>query len=115
MTNTSTRIEFYLTSSGRNPVGEFLCNLSDDIRLDFTAALNLLKMGHVLKMPLSRNLSSIYPGLHELRFKDRHGQVRIFYFVKKNDAVYMMHAIQKKTQEIPKREIDVVLKRIREL
>jgi phage-related protein len=66
-------------------------------------------------MPLSRNLSSVHPGLHELRLKDRSGQVRFFYFVKRGDAIYLLHAFKKKTQEIPRKELDLILKRIREI
>lgn len=66
-------------------------------------------------MPLSRNLSGIHLGLHELRLKDRAGQVRIFYFIKRGDAIYLLHAFNKKTQELPRKEIDLVLKRIKEI
>lgn len=66
-------------------------------------------------MPLSRNLSSVHPGLHELRLKDRSGQIRVFYFVKRGEAIYMLHAFKKKTQELPRKEIDLVLKRIKEI
>ena len=40
---------------------------------------------------------------------------RVFYFLKKNDAIYLLHAFRKKTQELPKKELEVVLKRIREV
>lgn len=60
--------------------------------------------GVCLAMPLSRNLASIHSGLHELRLKDRGGQIRVFYFIKKGDAIYMLHAFKKKTQELPKVE-----------
>ena len=66
-------------------------------------------------MPLSRNLSSVHRGLHELRLKDRNGIYRFFYFIKKADAIYFIHAFKKKTQELPQKEIDVVLKRIKEV
>ena len=66
-------------------------------------------------MPLSRNLSSIHHGLHELRLKDRAGQIRIFYYLKRDDAIYMLHAFRKKTQELPRREIDVALRRLKEI
>ena len=55
-------------------------------------------------MSLSRNLSSIHKGLHELRFKDRTGAYRIFYFIKKADGIYFVHAFKKKTQELPQKE-----------
>ena len=100
------KVKFYLQGSGRSPVEEFLQEQSEEIRADFVDALSLLASGQILSMPLSRNLAGIYQGLHELRLKDRSGQVRIF---------YMLHAMQKKTQEIPKRDIELILKRIKEV
>jgi len=66
-------------------------------------------------MPLSRNLSSIRPGLLELRFRDKAGQVRIVYFVQKQVAIYLIHGFRKKTQEIPRKELQVILKRLKEI
>ena len=94
---------------------KFLTECSDGIRSDFFDAVSLLVNGHNLTLPLSRTLSSIHTGLHELRLKDRSGQFRVFYFIKKNDAIYMLHAFKKKTQELPKSEIEIVLKRIKEV
>jgi len=71
--------------------------------------------GKNLSMPLNGNLSSIHHGLHELRFKDRYGLVRIFYIIVKGDAIYLLHAFLKKSQQIPKKELSVVLKRIKEV
>ncbi len=88
---------------------------SEEIRSGFVEAVNLLTAGQMLAMPLSRNLASIYLGLHELRLKDRGGQVRVFYFIKRGEAIYMLHAMRKKTQEILKRDIEIILKRIREV
>ena len=109
------KIKFYLTVSGRSPVEDFLQDCSKDIKSDFVDAITLLDAGQLLSMPLSKPLFNIHKGLHELRLKDQHGQVRIFYFMKKSDAIYMLHAFKKKTQELPKKEVDVVLKRIREV
>lgn len=94
---------------------EFLQDCSKDIKSDFVDAVALLDVGQLLSMPLSKPLFSIHKGLHELRLKDQHGQVRVFYFIKKGDAIYMLHAFKKKTQELPRKEVDVVLKRIREV
>lgn len=88
---------------------------SIEIRTAFVEAVNLLTLGRMLSMPISRNLSNICGGLHELRLKDRSGQIRVFYFIKKGDAIYMLHAFRKKTQEIPKKEIETVLKRLKEV
>ena len=109
------KVKFYLLGSGRSPVEEFLREQSGSIHSGFIDAINLLAAGQILAMPLSRNLSSIHPGLHELRLKDSGGQVRVFYFIKKGDAIYLLHAMRKKTQEIPKRDAEIILKRIREV
>jgi len=47
--------------------------------------------------------------------RDRSGQVRVFYYVKRGDVIYLIHAFRKKTQQIPQKELDTVLKRIREI
>ncbi|MBI3534448.1 MAG: type II toxin-antitoxin system RelE/ParE family toxin [Deltaproteobacteria bacterium] len=94
---------------------EFLADCSYELRSVFFDAMSLLDMGQSLAMPLSRNLANIYHGLHELRLRDRTGQVRIFYFIKKGEAIYLLHAFKKKTQELPRKEIEVTLNRIREI
>ncbi len=70
------RVKFYLKASGRSPVEEFLNGCSQGLRSDFFDAVTLLAQGENLSLPLSRNLSSIHPGLHELRVKDRNGQLK---------------------------------------
>jgi hypothetical protein len=44
----------------------FLADCSLSIRSDFFDAVNLLVGGENLSMPLSRNLSGVHSGLHEL-------------------------------------------------
>lgn len=109
------KIKLYQTAAGRSPVGEFLAALPEETRLEIADAMVLLESGQKLEMPLSRNLSNIQPGLHELRFRDRAGQVRVIYYIKKGDAIYLVHAFRKKTQTIPQRELDIIYKRLREI
>jgi len=85
------------------------------VRNEFSDSVKLLSEGMQLHMPLSRNLAGIHPGLHELRFKDRAGVYRVFYYIRTRDAIYMLHAFKKKTQEIPEKEKTIVLRRIREV
>jgi phage-related protein len=89
--------------------------LPEETRLEIADAIVLLDGGYKLEMPLSRNLSNIRPGLHELRFRDRADQVRVIYYVKKGDAIYLVHAFRKKTQTIPQRELDIIYKRLKEI
>ena len=94
---------------------QFLQACSEDIRSDFYDAIAQLVAGKTLQTPLSKNLSNIHRGLHELRLKDRNGQVRFIYFIKKGDAIYLIHGFRKKTQKLPQKEQDVVLKRLKEV
>jgi phage-related protein len=80
---------------------------------DFLDAISRLRNGINLSMPLSRSLSDIYKSLHELRFKDKSGIYRAFYIIKKNDAIYVIHAYQKKTQKIPKQNLEIIKQRLR--
>lgn len=109
------KILFYKTTSGRSPIEEFLHECSQGVQGEFFDAYSLLEQGKVLSMPLSRNLSTIHRGLNELRFKDRGGQIRFFYFIKVGDAIYMVHAMKKKRQDISKEDIDLILRRLKEL
>lgn len=109
------KIKFYQTAGGRSPVEEFLLALPEETRLEIADALVLLESGQRLAMPLSRNLSSIRPGLHELRIRDKAGQVRVVYYIKKGDAIYLIHAFRKKTQTIPRQELDIIEKRLKEI
>ena len=109
------KVKFYLSLAGRSPVEEFLARLSQEMRTDFMDSLLLMEEGRSLSMPISRNLSSVHRGLHELRLKDRSGAYRFFYFIKKADGIYFIHAFKKKTQDLPQKEIEVVLKRLKEV
>ena len=43
------------------------------------------------------------------------GEFRVLYIAKYEEAIYVLHAFQKKTQKTPKRDIDIAKKRFREL
>ena len=54
-------------------------------------------------------------GVHELRLKDRGGQVRIFYYTKHRDAILVFHMFRKKTQATPQHELQVAYMRLKDL
>ena len=108
-------IKFYRTVSGRFPVIEFVDSLSKEAQAQFADAVELLENGKTIGMPLSRPLTNIHRGLHELRLKDRGGIYRVFYYLKVRDAIYMLHSFQKKSQQLPQREIRLIVNRIKEV
>lgn len=94
---------------------EVLSSFPDDIKLEFGKAIFDLQKGAKLRMPLSRVMTSVGPGVEELRAKDRHGIYRVFYMVKLAEAVWIIHAFQKKTQKTPQQEIELAKKRLKEI
>lgn len=109
------RVKYYITPSGRSPVEEFINQLSESVRSNFLDALIVMESGKNLSLPVSRPLFGISRGLHELRLKDRSGIYRIFYFIKRGEAIYFIHGFVKKTQELPQKELEIVKKRLKEI
>ena len=60
-------------------------------------------------------MTSIGKGVEELRVWDDSGTYRVVYAARFADAVYVLHAFQKKTQATSKRDIELAKKRYIEL
>lgn len=60
-------------------------------------------------------MPSIGQGVEELRIRDESGAYRIIYLARRIEAVYVLHAFQKKTQATAKPDIDLAKKRYNEL
>ncbi|CAK0753941.1 hypothetical protein CCP4SC76_2480006 [Gammaproteobacteria bacterium] len=58
---------------------------------------------------------SIGEGVKEIRVRDREGIFRVIYLAKLDDAVYVLHCFQKKTQQTSDKEISLARKRYQEL
>jgi len=86
-----------------------------DIIQDVFALFDDLMAGKHLSMPISRPLPSVAKGLHELRLSGRAGEYRVFYVIKVNDAIYVLHATAKKTQKTDRRTIELIQTRLRSL
>ncbi len=54
-------------------------------------------------------------GVEEIRVRDETGAFRVVYTARLADAVYVLHAFQKKTQTTAKRDIDLAAERFKEL
>ena len=86
-----------------------------EVQAVFVFALDQLIRGENLSMPLSKPLFDIALGLHELRLRCAPNIYRIFYFIKSGDAIYIIHAIQKKTQQLPNKDRRLILRRLKEI
>lgn len=61
-----------------------------------------------------RPMSSVGPGVVEIRIHEEQ-EHRVFYVAKFEEAVYVLHAFEKKTQKTSKRDIDLARTRYAEL
>ena len=87
-------------------VKKFIVKLDDVLIARVLNSIDFLeKYGHLLSIPLSK---SIGKGLFELRILGSI-QIRFFYCFRK-DIIYILHAIIKKQQAIPKKDIEFARK-----
>ncbi len=77
--------------------------------------LELLSMGEILFPPVSKSLSSIAKGLHELRMKDASGQYRVIYFLRTSEVIYLLLGFKKKTQHIELRVRRTIYERLKQV
>jgi phage-related protein len=60
-------------------------------------------------------MPSVGPGVREVRMRDDTGAFRVVYTATRPEAVYVLHAFQKKTQQTAKRDLDLARARLRDL
>jgi phage-related protein len=58
-------------------------------------------------------MATIGSGVREIRIRDDGGAFRVIYVAKLKDAVYVLHAFQKKTQKTAARDLEVAAKRFK--
>lgn len=98
----------------------FLGSSLDDLRAFPEAARR--EAGHQLDQ-VQRGLDpedwkpmpSVGTGVREVRIRDQAGAFRVIYLATRPEAVYVLHAFQKKTQATAKRDLDLAETRLKEL
>lgn len=63
----------------------------------------------------SKPLLSIGSGVSEIRLWDEAGTFRVMYVAKFEDAIYVLHCFQKKSQKTSKKDIDLATRRFKQL
>ncbi|MDZ7670961.1 MAG: type II toxin-antitoxin system RelE/ParE family toxin [Gammaproteobacteria bacterium] len=82
------------------------------VRIDFGTELRRLQEG---MDPVNwKPMPTVGQGVREIRVSYR-GQWRMIYIAKLDEAIYVLHAFQKKAQKTPKADIDVATQRLSEL
>lgn len=75
------------------------------------AGFQLDKVQHGEQPDDSKPMPIIGAGAAEIRIADAAGASRVVYVAKFDDAVYVLHAFQKKTQQTSQADIDLARKR----
>lgn len=87
----------------------------EEIRDRFGKTLFFLQLRETLRMPLSRPMPSVAPGVWEPRLRSPDGQLRTFYFTANAAGILVIYAFVKKTQQTPPSEIQLAQKRLKEI
>jgi phage-related protein len=85
----------------------------EDVRHDAGYQLDKVQRGE--QPDDFKPMPSIGKGVEEIRMLDDTGTFRVVYTARLADAVYVLHAFQKKTQATTKRDIGLAKKRFTEL
>ena len=60
-------------------------------------------------------MNIIGPGVREVRVRDEAGIFRTIYLATRPEAIYVLHAFEKKTQTTAKKDLDLAQRRFREI
>jgi phage-related protein len=77
-------------------------------------ALTAISAGINLTPYEFKYMATVGPGVYELRIKVEK-QYRVFYVAKFEEAIYILHAFEKKTQQTPTKEIQLGVSRYKAL
>lgn len=88
-------------------------SLPPDIYADYRRLLGLMeKHGADLRLPHSRAMGK---GLFELRPRGREGIARVLYCTAIGKSIVILHSFVKKTQKTPRNDINIALRRLKEV
>ena len=85
----------------------------DTVRRDAGHQLDQVQRG--LEPDDWKPIRSVGAGVREVRIRNQAGAFRVIYTATRPEAVYVLHAFQKKTQATAKRDLDLAEARFREL
>lgn len=103
------RIYYYSNSRGDEIVSNFVSSLDISTRARAMRTIDLLEtFGPKLSAPYSKKVSQ---NLYELRIRGKI-HIRIFYAFIGEDII-LLHGIKKKTNKLPKKDMELALKRYR--
>lgn len=104
-----TRVIYYLTPQGKNPISDFLDSLSDKQQSKLSRIFQTIETyGLSYIMPHIKKLKG--SPLWEIRIIGK-DNVRIIYLVAYQNAIVLLHGFIKKTQKTSRKDISISMNR----
>jgi phage-related protein len=104
------KIKFYKLETGRCPVEEYFNSLTNKQFEKISFVLDLIEQLDIVPRKYFKKLIGT-EDIWEVRVQHGNNLFRILGFFEGNDLVILNHAFTKKTQKIPKKEIETAEKR----
>ena len=90
---------------------EVISSFPDAAKYNLGSDLRLLQQG---QQPTDyRAMSSIGPGVFELRDQDERAWYRVIYLSRVRDVIHVLHCFEKRSRETPVREINTARQRLK--
>jgi phage-related protein len=105
---------FYRTRAGNEPVREWLKKLSKEDRRAVGADIATAEYGWPIGMPICRKITS-HKDLWEIRTDISDDCIARVLFTVVDEKMILLHGFVKKTQKTEQRELDLAMKRKKEL
>lgn len=105
---------FYLSSSGKRPVREWLMALIANDRQTIGEDIATLEYCWPVGMPKCAAISGV-KGLFEIRSSLEHGRIARIFFTIAEGRMVLLHGFEKKTQKTPAKELTIAITRMKEV
>ena len=90
---------------------EMISSFPDLAKYNLGFGLRLLQQG---QQPMDyRPMSSIGPGVFELRDQDERAWYRVIYLSRVRDVIHVLHCFEKRSRETPMKEINTARRRLK--
>lgn len=90
-----------------------LCSFPEEVRRNAGFQLRAVQRG---LLPVDfKPMAAIGKGVEEIRIRSEDGAYRVFYVAKFAEAIYVLHAFQKKSQKTAKQDIQLGQQRYQEM
>ncbi len=110
--NKKIKVVFYKTSAGNEPVREWLISLDLEDKKSIGSDIKTVEYGWPIGMPVSRPLGN---SLYEVRSNISNKRIARVIFTIIENCMVLLNGFIKKTQKTPQNEIDLALKRVKDI